>query len=107
MHTLNSANTDTLLMIEKVRADIATLDVQIVDLIAKRTDLASRVLQAKRADRLININDPRQNEKVLNRAVDLATERNIDAGSVKRIFEILIAMNQDIQHELSGEGNLP
>lgn len=94
-------------MIEKVRADIATLDLQIVDLIAKRTDLASRVLQAKRADGLIQIDDKRQNEKVLNRAVDLATERNIDAGSVKRIFEILIAMNLDIQHELSGEGNLP
>ncbi|MGZ4903542.1 MAG: chorismate mutase [Halobacteriota archaeon] len=94
-------------MIEKVRDDIATLDLQIVDLIAKRTDLASRVLQAKRADGLIKINDERQNEKVLNRAVDLATERNIDAGSVKRIFEILITMNQDIQHELSGEGNLP
>ncbi|MGZ4932074.1 MAG: chorismate mutase [Halobacteriota archaeon] len=94
-------------MIEKVRDDIATLDLQIVDLIVKRTDLASRVLQAKRADGLIKINDERQNEKVLNRAVDLATERNIDAGSVKRIFEILITMNQDIQHELSGEGNLP
>ncbi len=94
-------------MIEKVRDDIANLDFQIVDLIAKRTDLASRVLQAKRADGFIKIDDKRQNEKVLNRAVDLATERNIDAGSVKRIFEILIAMNQDIQHELSGEGNLP
>ncbi len=94
-------------MIEKVRDDIAKLDLQIVELIAKRTDLASRVLQAKRADGLLKIDDKRQNERVLNRAVDLATERNIDAGSVKRIFEILIAMNQDIQHELSGEGNLP
>ncbi len=95
------------MMIEKVRDDIAALDFQIVDLIAKRTDLASHVLHAKRADGFIQINDERQNERVLNRAVDLATERNIDAGSVKRIFEILIAMNQDIQHELSGEGNLP
>jgi chorismate mutase len=37
----------------------------------------------------------------------MATERNIDAGSVKEIFEILIAMNLEIQHGLSGEGNLP
>ncbi|MGZ4901711.1 MAG: chorismate mutase [Halobacteriota archaeon] len=94
-------------MIEKVRADIAELDLQIVDLIAKRTGLASLVLQAKRADGFVKIEDERQNEKVLSRAVDSATERNIDAGSVKRIFEILIAMNVDIQHELSGEGNLP
>jgi len=26
---------------------------------------------------------------------------------VKKIFEILIAMNLEIQHGLSGEGNLP
>jgi len=94
-------------MIEKVRSDIATIDTQIVELIAKRTDLASQALRAKRADGFVKINDKRQNERVLNRAVDLATERNIDAGSVKRIFEILIAMSLDIQHELSGEGNLP
>ena len=94
-------------MIEKVRADIAELDLQIVDLIAKRNGLASLILHAKRASGFVRIEDERQNEKVLNRAVDLATERNIDAGSVKRIFEILIAMNVDIQHELSGEGNLP
>ena len=94
-------------MIEKVRTDIAAIDCQIVDLIAKRNGLASLMLQAKRAGGFVKIEDERQNEKVLNRAVDLATERNIDAGSVKRIFEILIEMNVDIQHELSGEGNLP
>jgi len=93
-------------MIEKVRGDISTIDEQIIELIAKRTDLASQVLRAKRADGLV-INDQKQNERVLNRAVDVATERNIDAGSVKRVFEILIAMNLNIQHELSGEGNLP
>jgi len=93
-------------MIEKVRGDISTIDEQIIELIAKRTDLASQVLRAKRADGLV-INDQQQNERVLNRAVDVATERNIDAGSVKRVFEILIAMNLNIQHELSGEGNLP
>lgn len=93
-------------MIEKVRGEVSTIDEQIIELIAKRTDLASQVLRAKRADGLV-INDQQQNERVLNRAVDMATERNIDAGSVKRIFEILITMNLDIQHELSGEGNLP
>jgi len=94
-------------MIEKVRSDISAIDAQIIELIAKRADLASRALRAKRADGLVKINDQQQNERVLSRAVDMATELNIDAGSVKRIFEILIAMNLDIQHELSGEGNLP
>jgi len=94
-------------MIEKVRGQIAAIDAEIVELIARRTDLASLVLRAKRADGFTQIDDEEQRELVLNRAVDLATERNIDAGSVKEIFAILIAMNLEIQHELSGEGNLP
>jgi chorismate mutase len=36
-----------------------------------------------------------------------ATERGLDGESVKRVFEILIQMNIERQHELSGEGNLP
>ncbi|MGZ4846358.1 MAG: chorismate mutase [Halobacteriota archaeon] len=94
-------------MLEKVRGQIAAIDAEIVELIARRTDLASQVLHAKRADGFTQIDDEKQHERVLNRAVDMATERNIDAGSVKKIFEILIAMNLEIQHGLSGEGNLP
>jgi chorismate mutase len=44
---------------------------------------------------------------VLARVSNLATERGLDGEEVKRIFEILIKMNIDRQHELSGEGNLP
>ena len=94
-------------MIEQVRSQIATIDADIIELITRRTDLASQVLHAKRVDGFTQINDERQNQRVLNRAIDLATERNIDAGSVKKIFEILIAMNLEMQHDLSGEGNLP
>ncbi|MGZ8879337.1 MAG: chorismate mutase [Halobacteriota archaeon] len=94
-------------MIEEVRSKIEAIDADIVELIEQRTDLASQVLHAKRADGFTKINDEKQNERVLSRAVDLATERNIDAGSVKAIFEILIAMNLEMQHGLSGEGNLP
>ncbi|HYC19901.1 MAG TPA: chorismate mutase [Candidatus Bathyarchaeia archaeon] len=94
-------------MLENVRGQIAVIDAEIVELIARRTDLASQVLQAKRADGFTRIDDETQHELVLNRAVDMATERNIDAGSVKKVFEILIEMNLEIQHGLSGEGNLP
>ena len=94
-------------MIEEVRNQVASIDEQIIDLIARRTDLALQILQAKRADGFTQINDEQQNKRVLDRAVDLATERSIDAGLVKRIFEILIAMNLEMQHGLSGEGNLP
>jgi chorismate mutase len=88
------------------RKKIEELDKGILKLIAERTDLAGTVLELKKAEGK-GIDDKEQNHVVLNRAIDLATELNLDTGSIKQIFEILIRMNIERQHELSGEGNLP
>ncbi len=89
-----------------VRGKIETIDEEILHLIAERTDLASSVLKLKKGDGK-SIKDVMQEQFVLNRAIDRATELNLDTGSIKQIFEILIRMNIERQHELSGEGNLP
>jgi chorismate mutase len=89
-----------------VRKKIEELDGGIVKLIAERTDLAGTVLELKKVGGT-GILDTEQNHVVLNRAIDLATELNLDTGSIRDIFEILIRMNIERQHELSGEGNLP
>ncbi len=89
-----------------VRKRIEELDGGIVKLIAERTDLAGTVLELKKVGGT-GILDTEQNHVVLNRAIDLATELNLDTGSIRDIFEILIRMNIERQHELSGEGNLP
>jgi chorismate mutase len=39
---------------------------------------------------------------VLKKAMDLATELNLDAGAIKTIFEILITMSVQKQQELQG-----
>jgi chorismate mutase len=64
------------------------------------------VLDAKKGEGKA-INDIDQNKVVLDRVTNAATERGLDGEQVKRIFEILIQMNIERQHELSGEGNLP
>ncbi len=89
-----------------VRKKIEKLDGSIVKLIAERTDLAGTVLELKKAEGK-GIDDKEQNHVVLNRAIDLATELNLDTGAIRDIFEILIRMNIERQHELRGEGNLP
>ena len=88
------------------RKKIEELDTSILKLIAERTNLAGTVLELKKTEGK-GIDDKEQNHVVLNRAIDLATELNLDTGSIKQIFEILIRMNIERQHELSGEGNLP
>ncbi|MBW6471046.1 MAG: chorismate mutase [Methanosarcinaceae archaeon] len=92
--------------LEDIRAELHKIDIEIISLIEKRVKLAEKVLEAKKhIDK--SINDEDQNQVVLSRAVNEATERNLDTGAIKEIYKILIQMNIDRQHELSGEGNLP
>lgn len=92
--------------LEAVRNEIKEIDMEILALIGKRVNLAEKVLESKRINGT-SINDRKQNEMVINRALNAATELNLDLGSVKAIFEILIRMSIERQNELSGRGSLP
>ena len=92
--------------LEAVRKEIEEIDREVLALISRRVNLAEKVLESKRING-ISINDPAQNEVVINRAVNAATELNLDVGSVKEIFKILIRMSIERQEELSGKGSLP
>ena len=92
--------------LEEIRSKIENLDNEILNLIVQRTNLSKEVLDAKRKEGKA-INDAEQEKIVINNITDAATEKGLDSESVKNIFEILIKMNVDRQHELSGEGNLP
>lgn len=92
--------------LEAVRKEIEEIDREILSLINKRVNLAEKVLESKRING-ISINDHKQNEVVINRALNAAIELNLDVGSIKEIFEILIRMSIERQNELSGKGSLP
>jgi chorismate mutase len=92
--------------LEDVRKEISEIDEEMLRLIARRMELAGRVLEEKRKTGM-PISDDRQNRLVLKRAMERATELNVDTAWVKEIFSILIRMSIDRQHEMAGEGNLP
>lgn len=92
--------------LETVRDEISQIDEELLRLMARRMKLASRVLEEKRKLGL-PISDDRQNELVLKRAMERATELSIDPAGVKEIFSVLIRMSIDRQHEMAGEGKLP
>ncbi len=92
--------------LESVRKEIEEIDREILALIDRRVDMAERVLESKRINGT-SINDQKQNEVVISRALNTATELNLDLGSIKAIFEILIEMSIERQNELSGKGRLP
>ncbi|HTY91713.1 MAG TPA: chorismate mutase [Methanocella sp.] len=92
--------------LEEVRDEVKKVDLEILRLLAKRMQLASRIVEIKKKEGMA-INDDRQNELVVKRAMERAVELGLDTGAVKELFKIIIDMSISRQHELSGEGRLP
>ena len=92
--------------LDAVRNEIREIDERIIDLVAERQRLAARIARIKQEEGL-SIHDPAQRKVVLDRVFTYAVESRIDPVAVRRIFEILIEMNEERQRECSGDGNLP
>lgn len=88
--------------LQEHRSEIERIDEQIIRLIDKRIGISKKIFEAKRAEGR-PISDPERERRVLSQAMDLATELNLDAGAVKSIFETLIMMSVNKQHELQGK----
>jgi chorismate mutase len=87
--------------LEEYRSEIEEIDEKIIMLIDRRIGISKKIFAAKKSEGK-PISDPVRESLVLKKAMDLATELNLDAGAIKTIFEILIAMSVQKQHELQG-----
>jgi chorismate mutase len=87
--------------LQEHRSEIEEIDEQIIRLIHRRIGISKKIFEAKRAEGK-PISDPEREKRVLSQAMDLATELNLDTGAVKSIFETLILMSVNKQHELQG-----
>jgi chorismate mutase len=87
--------------LEEHRREIEEIDDEIIRLIDKRIGISKKIFESKRSEGK-PISDPERESLVLRKAMDLATELNLDAGAIKTIFEILITMSVQKQQELQG-----
>lgn len=92
--------------LDAVRNGVREIDERIIDLVAERQRLAAQIARFKQENGL-PIRDEEQRRVVLDRVFTYAVESRIDPVAVRRIFEILIEMNEERQRECSGDGNLP
>jgi chorismate mutase len=83
------------------RREIAEIDEKIIRLIDERISVSKKVFEAKRSEGRA-ISDPEQERLVLGRAMDLATDLNLDESAIRDIFQILIKMSLQKQQELLG-----
>jgi chorismate mutase len=92
--------------LDAVRNGVREIDERIIDLITERQRLAAQIARLKQENSL-PIRDEAQRRVVLDRVFTYAVESRIDPVAVRRVFEILIEMNEERQRECSGDGNLP
>ncbi len=86
----------------EVRQEVAKIDEEIIKLVQQRVEISKEILHAKKLEGR-GINDPEQEKLVLTRATDMAIELGLDAGAIRDIFQILIKMSIQKQHELQGD----
>lgn len=84
--------------LDDLRHEIADIDREIVDLIARRTYVASTISEVKE-EQGMPIVDEDQEDLVMERAGENAERFDVDANLVKAIFRLLIELNKVEQRE--------
>jgi chorismate mutase len=92
----------SLMRLAEHRTEVEEIDEKIIKLIQQRMEASKKIFQAKKVEGL-EIIDLQQEKLVLSRAMDLATELNLDAGDIRDLFQILIRMSLQKQQELQGK----
>lgn len=83
---------------EQLREEIESIDRSIIELIARRVELAREVGRAKRAANLPTL-DPAREAAVVRRAGQIARESGIEDEDVRYIFWHLIGLARRAQNE--------
>ncbi|WP_248897339.1 chorismate mutase [Haloplanus halobius] len=84
--------------LEELRNEIAEIDRELVELIARRTYVAGTIADVK-AERDLPTTDESQEAAVMERAGEYAERFGVDPNLVKAIFRLLIELNKVEQRE--------
>lgn len=82
----------------QLRNEIESIDREIVELIARRTYVAESIASVKEEQQLPTT-DESQEERVMARAGENASQFNVDSNLVKAVFRLLIELNKVEQRE--------
>ena len=84
------------LTLDELRREIESIDREIVELIARRTYVASSVARVK-SERDMETVDEQQEAAVMDRVAEDAERFDLDAATVESVFRLLIELNKTEQ----------
>jgi len=91
--------------LDELREKIEDLDMQIIDLIDKRMSVVEEIAKVKRNEGL-PIMDEEREEELASKIAHFATDKKMDVGQLKEMFNIMIEMSINRQKNIIGEGDL-
>ncbi len=87
--------------LDELRADIESVDLEIIRLIRARMDIAIKIAEEKETTGSPT-RDPERVEVVLSHVERQAEQSGIDPGPIRNIFTTLIRMSEDLQDKKRG-----
>ena len=86
----------TELNLEEIRKQIDKCDNDLVEIISKRYDLVSQVIQYK-IDRGIEIYQPQREKEVIQKIRNLANQKNINPDLIENIIKLIMEESKRVQ----------
>ena len=86
--------------LEEFRRQIDALDIELIDVLARRIDVVRKVGQLK-AGTDISVVQPARAQAVKNRAAEMGAEKGLDDTFVRELYDLMIDHAHELEHDIS------
>lgn len=86
--------------LEELRKQIDVLDIELVDVLARRIDVVRKVGELK-AGTDISVVQPARAQAVKNRAAEMGAAKGLDEVFVRKLYDLMIDHAHDLEHGIT------
>lgn len=86
--------------LEELRKQIDALDIELVDVLARRIDIVRKVGELK-AGTDISVVQPARAQAVKNRAAEMGAEKGLDKVFVRKLYDLMIDHAHELEHDIT------
>jgi chorismate mutase-like protein len=85
--------------LEELRREIDALDIELIDVLARRIDVVRKVGKLK-AGTDISVVQPARAQAVKNRAAEMGSDKGLDESFVRQVYDLMIDHAHELEHDI-------
>lgn len=86
--------------LEELRKQIDALDIELIDVLARRIDVVKKVGELK-AGTDISVVQPARAQAVKNRAAEMGAEKGLEEAFVRKLYDLMIDHAHELEHDIT------